>query len=600
MWIAYNEKGLVVGSRGFSATLGKANMKRILAILLTVPYLLCAIGCDRIPIRTVAASFVNARLCANDSEHAHTALSFSELSDDDSELDLECSRAQELLFRIERGEISGRAAQRALDRRLAAFFGLRTAASIAHVRYCSDLSDEAAKQRYEHLSNGIVMLGNLLLDAQIALSDDPALSDLYDDASVSKLKEADALCDPSLQPLTERERALIGAYDALEGMTIAYGGRAWTKEQILSDPSLSYETFSTMYRMYRHAFHEAASKIGLELIDVRNEQAKALGFASYAEYGYALYARDYSPEDAQMLTDAVIRTIVPLFTELLPAFYDASMRLTCGSYAEEQTMRRIGTAIETLLPECKEPWDYMRSHAMYTLDAGEHKMPGSFTAYFESYGAPFLFTSWDGTHEMIRTMLHEFGHYAGFYLNGIQRVRSDDPLDLAEIDSQGLELLAISQYDILYGALSDAARIYEIVIALYTIITGCMEDAFQQFVYHCDTPTADVLNAEYERLADVFGLRDMGLTGESWSEISHTFRAPMYYISYATSMLAALQLFVQSESNRTLALSSYRSILMRRIDAAFRSTLQEAGLCDPFDETTVTMLAAKLKEMCRG
>ena len=34
---------------------------------------------------------------------------------------------------------------------------------------------------------------------------------------------------------------------------------------------------------------------------------------------------------------------------------------------------------------------------------------------------------------MPTTLLHEFGHYAGYYLNGVQRMRSADPLDLAEM-----------------------------------------------------------------------------------------------------------------------------------------------------------------------
>ena len=575
-------------------------MKRICSILLAAVLSCSLLGCNTFPLHTVAASFVGTTRTGSEEslEHAHTDLSFSELSDDDAQLDLELARIRELLFRIESGELRGAEAQRQLDRRIDAFHALRTAASIAHVRYCEDLSDTGAKAKDEHFSNGVEALACLLIDAQLALSADPALSDVYDAQTVSKLKEADAMHDPAAQRLSERERELIGAYDALESMTISYAGRDWTREQILSDVSLSYDRFSELYRAYRHAYNEAAGTIYLELIETRNETARTLGFESYAEYGYAAYARDYSTEEACELAETVRREIVPVFRELEPAFFEAGMRLGCGTFYEEPTLQRVQTAVEHLMPELMRPWNYLFQHGMYASNASENRMPGSFTAYFESYGAPFLFTSWDNSHEMTATILHEFGHCAGYYLNGVQRMQSSDPLDLAEIDSQGLELLAISQYDILYGALSDAAKIYQLAMALYAVITGCMEDAFQQYAYHTEGVTLEALNAEYERLADAFGLRDMGLSGESWTEISHTFRAPMYYISYATSMLGALQIYVRSEDDRTGAIEAYRSILMRPVDATFRDTLRQTGLMDPFDPDTVAALAARIRTLC--
>ena len=188
---------------------------------------------------------------------------------------------------------------------------------------------------------------------------------------------------------------------------------------------------------------------------------------------------------------------------------------------------------------------------------------------------------------MPTTLLHEFGHYAGYYLNGVQRMRSADPLDLAEIDAQGLELLALTQYNNLYGALSDAARVASLVLALYAIITGCMEDAFQQFAYRTEHVTLEQLNAAYA-----------SLSGESWVEISHTFRAPMYYISYATSMLGALQLYALSDTDRAAAVSAYRKILMRPIGAAFRTTLRDANLRDPFDPSTCAALKSIFSALC--
>ena len=585
----------------FSMRLGKAHMKRICSLLLITVLLLFVPGCRHDSLGAVTSSFIGVPFAqdAKKKEHAHTDLCFEELCDDAPDLELEIQRMRELLFRIGKGEIGGKEAQRVLDERIKAFIRLRTAASIAHVRYCADTCSEENKAAYERLSNGIDSLACLLIDAQLLLSVDPSLSSRYDPQTVERLRQEDALNDPSVQPLTTRERELIGEYDALEQMTVSSDGRNWTREQILSDPSLSYNAFSALYKAYRSAYNERAGRIFLDLIETRKQTAETLGFDSYPAYGYALYGRDYSPEDARLLAQTVKRELVPVFLEMLDSFYESNVRLSCGTFREQPTLRRVETVIQTLMPELQTPWEYMFSHGMYGFESSGNRMPGSFTAYFEAYGAPFLFTSWDDSHEMPTTLLHEFGHYAGYYWNGVQRMESQDPLDLAEIDSQGLELLSISQYDILYGALSDAAKQYSLTLALYAVITGCMEDEFQQFAYRADRVSVDALNAEYERLSKEYGLSEMGLSGESWTEISHTFRAPMYYISYATSMLCALQLYLRDGVDHDGAIESYRTILMRPSGATFRSMLKEAGLEDPFDPDAVSALAERIRSLCR-
>ena len=380
---------------GLSAHLGKAHMKRIGSLLFAAVLLFSGIGCSS--LRSVAASYIAIPLYKDReaAEHAHTDLSFFELSADASDLSLEIERTKELLFRIDTGELSGHAAQKVLEQRIDAFHRLRTAASIAYVRYCFDVTDAAQRESYEQLSTSLNALGCLLIEAERTLCRDPALSAVYDADTIAQIEKEASLHNASTQALTEREQGLIGAYDALTAMTVSYAGREWSREEILSDPTLNYETFSTLFRLYRHAYNEQAGAIYLDLIQTRNEIAQTLGFESYVEYAYATYERDYTPEDALALAETVKRELVPVFTELQEGFYDATMRLGCGTFKTEQTVQSVGTAIVDLLPEFSKPWDYMFSHELYDFGSSETRQSGSFTTYFETYGAPFLFTSWD-------------------------------------------------------------------------------------------------------------------------------------------------------------------------------------------------------------
>ena len=562
-------------------------MKRIVSLLLTAALLFT--GCARFPLSAVASSYLYQK-----PQSAHTDLCFSELPDEPSDVGSEIALTSELVSRIGSGEVAGKHAQRLLDERIDAYRKLRTDAAVAYVRYCRDVTDTNRKQAYETLTLGVDELGGLLTDAQCVLMRDPALGDVYDAQTRAQIERADALYDPSIRSLSERERELIGVYETLSTtFAIEHGGRTWTEQEILTDDTMSYAAFSELYGAYRSAFNARAGAIYLDLIDVRNRIARSLGFPSYAEYGYACADRDYSPADAEAFSKSVLSDAVPLFKALIPAYFDAAGRLYGAVFSEDLTVRRVQETLQKLLPELSEPWTYMRSHGMYDFDTAENRMPGSFTTYFDVYGAPFLFTSWNDTYEMPSTLMHELGHYARYYFSGA----TGDPLDLAEIDSQGLELLAIGAYDELYGALSDAAKTAALFFALYTLIDGCAEDAFERYAYGTDGVTVDALNAAYQRLCETYGLALLGSDGRSWTQIPHTFRAPMYYVSYAVSMETALELFVLARRDPSGAIAAYRSILHRDAGAALRSTVKGAGLSDPVDPETVTRLMNELNDI---
>lgn len=562
-------------------------MKRIVSLLLTAALLF--FGCAKGPLAAVAGAYLYQKPHA-----AHADLCFSAYPDEPVDAEEELQRAGELLTRIQSGAVTGKAAQRLLDERIDAFRDLRTSAAIAYVRYCRDVTDTTRKQAYETLTLAVEELSGLLIDAQCVLMRDPALEDVYDAQTRARIERADALYAPAIRPLLSEERELVGAYETLSAtFAIARDGRMWTEREILSDETLSYAAFAELYDAYRSAFNAKAGAIYLDLVDVRTRIAHALGFPSYAAYGYACADRDYSTADAEAFCERVRRDAVPLFKALIPAYFDAAGRLYGAVFSEELTVRRVENALETLLPELSEPWAYMRSHELYDFGTSENRMPGSFTTYFDGYGAPFLFTSWNDTYEMPSTLMHEFGHYARYYGSGA----SNDPLDLAEIDSQGLELLSVRVYDELYGALSDASKTATLFFALYTLVDGCAEDEFQRYAYQTEDVTLDGLNAAYLSICEAYGLDLLGSDGRSWTQIPHTFAAPTYYLSYAVGMVTALELFVWSEHDQKRAIAAYRSILHRDAGAMLRNTVQGTGLSDPVDPETVTRVLNELQEI---
>jgi oligoendopeptidase F len=182
---------------------------------------------------------------------------------------------------------------------------------------------------------------------------------------------------------------------------------------------------------------------------------------------------------------------------------------------------------------------------------------------------------------MPATLIHEFGHFAAFYRNGERLLREPSP-DLAEIDSQGLELLAVLRYDTIYGDLTDTARTVQLYLSLYTLLSGCAEDEFERFACGTEDLTLEALNAEYGRLIDAYGLTGLGAEARSWTQVPQTFRSPLYGIGYAAAMSAAMELYRIGLEDPDAAVDAYLSIVDRKEGAGFRETLTETGLSDPF------------------
>jgi oligoendopeptidase F len=129
--------------------------------------------------------------------------------------------------------------------------------------------------------------------------------------------------------------------------------------------------------------------------------------------------------------------------------------------------------------------------------------------------------------------------------------------------------------------------------ALYAIVTGCMEDEFQQRVYANPGMTLEQMNRLYAQLATAYGMEEVyGFSGMEWVLIPHSFQSPMYYISYAVSMVAALQLWEEQQTSEAEAWEAYWGIMMRGSYSDFRSVLMDNGLSDPLSETTIKRIAA--------
>lgn len=323
-----------------------------------------------------------------------------------------------------------------------------------------------------------------------------------------------------------------------------------------------------------------AGEIYLELIAIRNELARYRGYDSFAEYAYdAYYARDYSPADAAALCEQIKPYARRYFQNCYycDAFY-ADMDGT-DERTPEELVAMLREYAPRISPVAGQAQEYMESHGLYRI-SGEIAELG-FTTNLSYYNAPFLYNSVSGSIGDIQSCFHEFGHYYDAYINRPENALTDmGSFDIFEIHSTGLEALSYGWYDEIFGHRAEEARIWCMDSLMYNIVDGCIFDEFQQYVYSHPVETVEELNEAYARIQEEYGLSaNRKSDSYRWMRVSHNFESPFYYISYAASALASVQIWSRSQVDRDAALALYNALVEKgAYDYGYCELLSEMGL----------------------
>ena len=347
------------------------------------------------------------------------------------------------------------------------------------------------------------------------------------------------------------------------------------------------------------------TRIFKELVEIRNEEAATYGYDNFPDYAYEFYyGRDYDSEDAQDLYADVKKYIVPVFLESVNKFYSTDFYQILEYYdSGDEILRNIAPYIGDIDPELNSSFNYLRRHHLYDLDATATKMDVGYTTDLPQYGALYIFNSPYGEASDYSVTIHEFGHYnAGFHQSGRFLFEEPESYDILEIQSQGLEMLFLDYYDELFGDSADIIRLETLTNMLSGVVSGCMYDEFQQVIYRNPDMTAKEIDKLAGKLAKEYGLIDAQFTTKEdalydWVNVSHTYESPMYYISYATSALSSLDIWVESLDDREAAIDKYMEVSAIDPTLPYLGALKKCGLTNIFDDGAVKDIAKRIHDV---
>ncbi len=486
-----------------------------------------------------------------------------------------------------------------------------TMLALANIGNSVDASDEFWAKEHEFITTSFPSFSKSVESLFIAAANSPHAEKFEDeyfgDDLIEEYKDGGIYSD-KLVELMEEEAKLESQYSSISTATveITYKGQTDTVDNILKIYNDKYSSNKAAYlaaesecmRLYNDMKTDLSNDILIELFKIRSHIGSEYEDGDYIDFAYDAIYHDYSPEKIFSFINDVRNYVIPVYDDLYKkyAFNDYKKD---KEPAKLNRAELINSGYDTLLKtdeDLAEIYAYMLQHELYSIDAErENRFSGAFTAYLPSYNAPYILMTTSGNTTDYTTLFHEFGHFADSYIN----YNGDTSLDLAEVSSQGLELLMLSK---LGDALGNSELLiyhtrYELEEALLTLIIQSFYALFEHFAY--SIPTEDIsketLDAAVLRAAMYLGLNPQAFDSTEDVMIPHIFLYPTYVQSYVTSITSALEIYFLETDEPGRGFETYKTLIDREDSSlTFEEHLERAGLSSPFKDGMLKRIADKI------
>ena len=433
-----------------------------------------------------------------------------------------------------------------------------------------------------------------------------------------KLSAADVAYYLYYTPMTDEAKALFAELNAIEpeynaayanGFPVTYEGVEYTFESLdaaYEAGTVEDDAYGVIIDLLTEAYYKGLGGIYLRMLDVTKRIAEYYGYDNYAQFGYIHeHGRDYTPEDILAYCDAVKEYIAPLALKIEQISYndynyfytsgDEARAIYRGDYTGEDTLDYIEARLGQLSPELLESFQYMRAHNLFDITAGANKDTGAYTYILDSYGAPYMFSSPNGTLNDFSTIIHEFGHYNNFYWHPNGWNDPSANTDIAEVHSQAFELLFTQFYDGFFG--EEGGKVAEDMlmrsVVMYAILYGAFFGELEIYAHTTPDVTYEDICDKFAELSEEYMLDDP----MDWQTIPHLTVSPLYYISYSVSAAGAATFWLEAqEEGYDAALDEYLRFVALDPSMGFQEQFEALDLPDPLSTEFIQQLAGDLSE----
>lgn len=386
-------------------------------------------------------------------------------------------------------------------------------------------------------------------------------------------------------------------------------------EQYVTDDLLEYYTDPDMSLYYAEAYAREDFDLMDEQLDEyydisgddemsdkeKNIQCAEVYLDLLASYDtntfYSQYNRDYSPEDIIQISSYIKSYLIPVYEKLCDSFYDSpgSGKIFSDPVAHDNPYEEIIKYTPRLSEDIKTSSEKIFNEKLYTYAAGNNCYTGSFTDELPLENSAMVYVYCADDFYDITTAIHEFGHFYAAHYDDIPMYMAVNNIDIAEIQSQAMEILFMQFYDELFGDQAEAMKLLQTIDLMDSVICGFLVAEFEYTVLsNINTMSAeDVVNC-FDKIFSVYS------NEYDLYYISHIFESPGYYVSYGVSALAAFDIYNDVMYAPESALEKYEKmahIPYNSKDYQFQSALKECGYSNVLSENYIKNLATQLSSL---
>lgn len=497
---------------------------------------------------------------------------------------------------------------------------MSTMTTIVHIRHTLDTRDEFYEQENEYINKMMPQVMPALLAVSEAFMNSPFREDLEKEYGrqmfVSMELQKKTFCEKNI-PLMQREAELTNEYQKIMATAEIsflgetrnlYGLQKFFEHEDREVRAQAYKAYSEFY----HGNEEKMEKIWDELISIRNEMGRNLGYENFVPVGYMQQGRtDYGIEEVAKFRRQVRTEVVPLCERLYELqqerlgvdaimAYDEKRVYPDGNAVpagdEEFMILQAQKMYHDISAETGEFIDFMIKHELMDLINKPGKASTGYMTILPDYKAPFVFSCFNHTIFDMQVLTHELGHaFAGYMAMRSQPVSAYYMMstDIAEIHSMSMEQFAYKYAEDFFGEQADRYRFAHLQEALTFVPFGTAVDEFQHICYAHPELTPKERTLEWKKLEKIYmpwrkyDADDFFDRGGYWYHKLHIFLYPFYYINYVLTTMGALEFADKNAADHEKAWNDYLKLCKCGGSMSYLETLRYADLSVPFEDGSV-------------
>ena len=495
-----------------------------------------------------------------------------------------------------------------------------TDCTIASIRHTLDTTDTFYEKEDEYINNTYPTIMPQMLAVDDALMNSKFRGDIEKEYGrqyfAQKELQKKTFCEANI-PLMQQESKLTNEYQKImataeipfDGKTLnLYGVQKYFEHEDRQMRKAAVKAYSDFY----HQHEERLEQIWDELIKIRNQMGKNLGYDNFIPVGYMQQGRtDYGQKEVESFREQVRTVLVPLCEKLYEAqakrlgindfaFYDEKRVFPDGNAVpagdDDFMVEQARKMYHEISPETGEFIDFMIEHELMDLKNKPGKAATGYMTFLPRYQAPFVFSCFNQTIFDMQVLTHELGHaFAGYMAMRSQPIADyySESTDIAEIHSMSMEQFSYPYAERFFGDQADKFRFAHLQDAITFVPFGVAVDEFQHICYANPKLTPKERTLEWKKLEEKYmpwrkyDADDFFDRGGFWYHKLHIYLYPFYYINYTLTTMGAMEFKKKEKEDHETAWADYLNLCKCGGSMSYLETLKYANLSNPFEEGSV-------------